>query len=371
MKTVLIKINTLYKPLFGKNRYVAGIGRSTMGLLDALAEKDSLPFKIKLYGTALRSIGYTSKHYPYTRLILPQSIITKTGLETLLVNRIIKNDLFHIPHNTDEIMRSRDFIVTIHDTCEYDLLANGRESVISLWKYSAEKSRSIITCSECSKWDIVDRFKVNENKITVIPWGVDTNSFRILGNDKVRKGVERMGIKSPYLLSVSCSNVRKNMANLMRAFREFRKVNNTVALVLLWSNPSVEILNTYQEEIREKRIIFLDHVSDEDLVVLYNGALATMYPSRYEGFGFPILESFACGTPVMTCKNSSLSELGSDIAHYIGEDDIDGMASTMALLTDEHYAYNEFLAKASEHVKKYSWSRTADQYIDFYSNQLY
>lgn len=97
----------------------------------------------------------------------------------------------------------------------------------------------------------------------------------------------------------------------------------------MWSNPPQDILQTYAKEISDLKIVFLKYVSDEYLRSLYNGATLTMYPSRSEGFGFPILESFACGTPVMTCRNSCLQEIGRDVALYVGEDNVDEMVDVM------------------------------------------
>lgn len=120
----------------------------------------------------------------------------------------------------------------------------------------------------------------------------------------------------------------------------------------------------------KKRIIFLSYVSDKDLNALYNEALATLFPSRYEGFGFPILESFACGTPVMTCKNSSLKEIGKELAVYTKEDDIEEMASIMQDLSIESYKTQELSSSLITYAQSFTWTKTAQAYISFYEKYL-
>ena len=111
-------------------------------------------------------------------------------------------------------------------------------------------------------------------------------------------------------------------------------------------------------------------VSDQDLVVLYNGALGTLFPSRYEGFGFPILESFACETPVMTCRNSSLQEVGGELALYTGEDDIDTMVDIMKALYENKYDKDEFVSKTKPFIQRFSWDKTAENYVTFFKKYL-
>ena len=100
-------------------------------------------------------------------------------------------------------------------------------------------------------------------------------------------------------------------------------------------------MNTVKKYLK-KKIIFLSYVSDETLLSLYNGASVTLFPTLSEGFGFPILESFACGTPVMTCRNTSLPEVGGDVALYVGENDIDEMVDVMRLFENMKYDTEEF-----------------------------
>lgn len=373
-KTLLIKVSNIFKPLVGPNRYVSGIGRSTYQLLEAISRIEELPFDIKLYGAGLSSVHRKAGNLPfsYNSFPLPMKLGADiTTLESFYLKHINRHSLLHIPHNYDYALTNGiNFIVTIHDTCEYDMvLREGRQERVDVWKYAAYNSKEIITCSQCSKQDIIDRFGVPEDKVVVIPWGISTEMFHRITKNAIKSILDKYGIERDYFLAVSCANERKNISNLLKAFRNYVNVHNETSMVLLWSAPPEGVLIEYEKEIKAKQIVFLNYVSDEDLVALYNGAIATMYPSRYEGFGFPVLESFACGTPVMTCNNSSLSEVGGDLAVFVGEDNVDEMTQAMEMLTSR-YDFEGFRRKAENYIKRFSWRKTAEKYVDLYSKAL-
>ena len=103
---------------------------------------------------------------------------------------------------------------------------------------------------------------------------------------------------------------------------------------------------------------------------VYNGATATFFPTRYEGFGFPILESFACNTPVVTCRNTSLPEVGGNIALYTDEDGVDEMSYYMELFENENFDLHLFREQAKNYIKRFSWENTALQYVELYKSLL-
>ncbi len=374
-KTVLIKVTTIFKPRTGKNRYVSGIGRSTLHLLEALADKADLPFNIKLYGAGITGLHNKAYNLPfdYSCFPLPMKLGTElTKLEPWYLRKVNKHDILHIPHNYDYAVNGdMNFLVTMHDTCEYDqALAARNAGRVNTWKLAAERSKRIVTCSMCSKKDIIERFKVPDEKVVVIPWGISTELFHTTSAEEIEKTIVKFSISADYFLAVSCANERKNIDNLLWAYRNYLSAGGKAQIVLLWSTPPQNLMEEYAKEIAMGKIKFLRYVDDDDLVKLYNGALATMYPSRYEGFGFPILESFACGTPVMTCNNSSLFEVGGDLAVYVGEDNIDEMTQAMEMFSSNGYDFKQFKSTAEDYVKNFSWSQTADKYISFYNEAL-
>lgn len=376
-KSLLVKVNTIFRPIRGKNRYVSGIGRSTYEMLKAISMlKEELPFDIRLYGSGFSSISRSARDLPfhYNCFPLPEKLgVHMTKLEPYFVTDVYKHNLLHIPNNYDPMMNDRmKFIVTMHDTCSYDLIAAPNNDVpwMNLWKYAAKQSKAIVTCSNSSKKDIIDRFHIKEDKVTVIPWGISPDIFHVIEKKLVDQRLKELGINKSYFFAVSCSDIRKNMDNLLKAYHDFSQNSDDVIMVMLWNSPSKILLDKYAEIINKGKLLFLKNVPDDDLVILYNGALATMFPSRYEGFGFPILESFACGTPVLTCPNSSLLEIGGDLAVYAKEDSADDMTQIMEMFASSKYDFSTFRGEAKKFVSNYTWESTAKGYIDFYATIL-
>lgn len=249
-------------------------------------------------------------------------------------------------------------------------MADGNNNVIEWWKRMAHWAVGIMTCSEYSKSEIVNKLGISEEKVTVAYWGISREKFYKETNKITKSKLTKLGITFPYFVSISCAHPRKNIRNLLKAYRQFNQSHVEHRMVLVWSNPPQDILKEYAKEIAEKRIIFLKYVSDEDLLSLYNGATCTMFPTRAEGFGFPILESFASGTPIMTCRNSCIEEIGKDVAIYVGEDNIDEMVDVMKLFENDSYNFIEFCEKSQSLIDRFSWSDTADKYIKFYQRYL-
>ena len=371
-KKLLVKANGIANAR--RSGVISGVGRSTQKLLSALNTIDELPFDIEVYVDGTSGIGFDFYGWKFPHSVFPLPVSwgnEKTSIEPWYRKHFMNYDLLHIPHNDDRVYDGERFVVTMHDVFEYDIaLQQGNQKVSKRWERMALESKGIITCSEFSKSEIINRFNVNPDKIDVVYWGIDTVLFHQITQEELESGLHRLNIHEPYFLSVSCAVPRKNIRTLLKAYKYFsvKKVNHR--LVLVWSNPPKDLLNEYESEINNGKILFLNSVSDEDLRVLYNGAALTLFPTRAEGFGFPILESFACGTPVMTCRNTSLPEVGKDVAIYVGEDSIDEMVDVMRLFERGEYNMDRFLIDSQRIVDSFSWEHTAMKFIDFYQKYL-
>ena len=156
----------------------------------------------------------------------------------------------------------------------------------------------------------------------------------------------------------------------MQAFRLALKSNIEHELVLVWGDPPAEYTEEFAKEINSGKIRILRHVNDLMLRQLYTASTLSWFPSRYEGFGLPVLESMACGTPVVTCKNSSLSEVGGDAALYVDPDDIEGMADIMIDFNKGFSTYDDLVSRSIEHASRFTWAKTAEAYVKFYQSNM-
>ena len=114
---------------------------------------------------------------------------------------------------------------------------------------------------------------------------------------------------------------------------------------------------------------FSEWARTQDHLGLREGT-ASFFPSKYEGFGLPIIESMACGTPVVTCRNSSLTEVGGNVALYTASEDIEEMADYMRKFEDGSFDLSKLSDESIDQANKFSWSKSADDYIRFYQENL-
>lgn len=284
-------------------------------------------------------------------------------------------DIMHIPNNFEYVYRPEKCIVTLHDALFMHIQekAFAHEKMKVIVPPFIRKCKRVITCSEYSKKDIVETMQVDPQKVSVIYWGVKHDVFFPIPVSMERlKNELSLPLKgSGYFLSVSCSAERKRTNVLVDSYLEYSEQRNILNdLVLLWNNPPQELKKKVEERGLMNRVHFLTNVSDEDLALLYNGATALFFPSAYEGFGLPVLESMACGTLPVICGNSSLSEVGGDAAIYLEERRLkESIRDVMKQLEDVEMLDN-YRQKCIDQADKFSWDETAKQYIRLYKQML-
>lgn len=364
MKRIVIDINSVL-PLYSRG-WISGIGRTTKELVEALDKMDNLPFEVLLYSQNTKGISAknTDTRFPTRHLPLPHKtwmnrVIGLTHLRELATHY----DLLHIPHNFEWVRRPDKTIVTVHDAMFFaypDEVFNYKYEQ-KVYPTLARKSRGIITCSESSKRDIMRYMDIPEEKIAVCPWGYREDLFR---------PKERKKTGHPYFLMVSCSVGRKNTMSLIKAYEKFVKQKPQHELVLVWPNPPQSAIDYCNQDHLSNHIYISNDIDDERLSVLYNEATATFFPSRYEGFGLPILESMACGTPVVTCRNSSLPEVGGDAAMYVDPDDIDAMCNYMEQFEQGNLKKEDFKGQCLTQAANFSWQKCAAQTVEAYTQWL-
>lgn len=368
MKRLLIDVNSVV-PYFVSGR-VNGIGRTTLELVDALSKVKDLPFEIILYSQNMKGIGGKNMNLPFKcrHLYLPNRPPVNKFLSHFPVREIMTGyDLMHIPHNFEYVHHPEKCIVTIHDAMffSYPEKFLGHDFARENYPKLAKKAKAIITCSENSKKEIIDYMQVPEEKIFVTPWGVNHDIF------KPNITTPHDTIKNPFFLSVSCNIGRKNTIAVLEAYDHFFSENPKHDLVLVWGQAPIEIKEKYSDRKYRGKIHFLNrHLSDEQLAELYSAASATFFPSKYEGFGLPVLESMSCGTPVITAYNSSLPEVGGDAAIYVDPDDIEGICKWMETFENNSLDIESLKRKSIEQAAKFTWERCARQTIEVYKRCL-
>lgn len=181
--------------------------------------------------------------------------------------------------------------------------------------------------------------------------GVDSR-FSPASDDEKASLRRHLGLPEGYVVFTGHRDSYKNAELLFAAADQ---IPPAVGFLLLGGGPVLEPV--FQRE-RERRTVVTARLPDESLPVAYSGAVALVYPSRYEGFGLPILEAMACDCPVITCRNSSLPEVAGDAAIYVGEDDASALAKAVVAAQDPE-TRRGLVARGRERVGRFSWEACA------------
>lgn len=230
-------------------------------------------------------------------------------------------------------------------------------------------SDKIIVSSNFTKNVVIENFKNISDKINVIYLGEPDKVYKKL--DKMPPNVEINGNKVPesFILFVGPINRRKNLINLIDAFYRISKRFKDIYLVVTggYEEEYMKIVeNKISDYSIKNKILFLGYVSINDLCLLYNKALILVYPSFYEGFGYPPLEAMACGCPVVASNLTSIPEICGDAALYFDPHSVDEIYDAILKVMLDSEVKNKIVENGYKQVKKYSWEKYVSEVIDIY-----
>lgn len=291
--------------------------------------------------------------------------------------RKLKVDLIFSTHYTIPYFTKIKRVVAFHDTTFYRFPKLHQKIKLLYFKtlipFSIKKSSAIISVSLSTKNDLINHFNgLDPDKITVIHHGTDC--FK--ANEKEKeifcgKTLEKYGLKrSEYFLFVGTLEPRKNITGLLEAFHHLRQSDKAVEekykLVIVGKKGWFynEIFETTRKLNLENAVIFTGYVEEEEKQALLLNASLFIYPSFYEGFGIPILEAMAGGTPVITSNVSALPEVAGDAAVLINPHQWEEISSAMSTLLGDGTLYEELRQKGLAQAGKFSWERTAEKTME-------
>jgi glycosyltransferase involved in cell wall biosynthesis len=219
-----------------------------------------------------------------------------------------------------------------------------------------EKANAYFTVSQSTANDFRMLHPQHKNKkIFLVPNAV-TDNFKINSDSDIRDFKEKYDVRKPYFLFIGHRTEYKNGTLFFRAFSLLEN-KNQYEILCLGGRPELEpIFAPYVRNVR-CRVLYL---SDYDLSIAYSGAIALVYPSKYEGFGLPILEANKSGCPVITCRNSSIPEVSGDAVLYVNEIDVAGMRDAL-MKVQQPEVRDSLIEKGLENAKRFSWARTGIQ----------
>jgi glycosyltransferase involved in cell wall biosynthesis len=299
--------------------------------------------------------------------------------EQFAVPRAAKGcDLLHVPHYNAPLLHRGPLLVSILDLIH--ITDPGYSQSFKSWVYArpmlnlaARKAEHIVTISEYSKTQIVERLGVQAEKVTAIYCGVN-GEFHCVDRKEAYAAVSRaLGIQEPYVLYVGNLKPHKNVSTLLRAFaRVCKRSDFPYKLLIAGDDPrwgSVRREECAQLGI-DSATLFVPHVSQELLPKLYAGAELLVMPSTIEGFGLPVLEAMASGTPVVCSRAASLPEVAGDAALYFDPANAEELASTIEKLLNSRELRESLRATGLERAKQFTWEESTRKHVELYRRLL-
>lgn len=289
-------------------------------------------------------------------------------------------DVLHSLCLTAPLYAPCPLVVTIHDTIWMfpnrfaQQQKRVKRSLMDIYyqyvpKAAARRSDALVTVSQDARAAIVRHLGIPAHRVFVT-YEAAAPMYRMLDRQYAIDAVrQKFGLHKSFILAIGSSDPRKNIATLLHAYALLPETVRTKhSLVIVWTHALLaeSIANKARECGIEENLRFLHHVSNDDLILLYNAASIFVFPSRYEGFGLPILESMACGTPVIAANNSSIPEVAGDAAILVDADLPALMAHEMARLLEDEALRCEMSARSLRRATAFSWQRCARETIAVY-----
>lgn len=287
-------------------------------------------------------------------------------------------DLLFSPHCTSlYIGKLAPHVVTVHDLTPLFVPVGPRrirETLrFCLW-WSARFSRAIITDSFHSRRDLVQTYKLPEDKISVVYLAHDKAVFNASPYDlQLHLSLTReLGIQRPYILHHGVIKPNKNLKSLVQSFNLVRKRNRNLDLDLVLAGPlgwqHQEVVKAANEN--GGSVIFTGPIKDEDLAMLIKGATLAVFPSLYEGFCLPMLETMACGVPTIASRSSCLPEISGGVLRYFDPESVEEMSVCMEKALEDRGLRTELSIKGLLRAQDFDWRRCAEQTLKVLKQQL-
>lgn len=355
--------------------YGRGVSRYTSNLVLALAKQKNV--ELSLYGSSFRQQEILNSFAKKTNLKFqiqkfPPSVLTQLwrfGLNP--ISKLLPNlDVFHSWDWLQPPDKNLPLVSTIHDLATLKFPETTHPKILKMhqraWKILQQKEAEIIAVSQSTKQDLIELLAWNPKKIHVIYEALPQETVEIgknLSEEKYEQIKLKLKLAKPYLFFVGTREPRKNLARLIKAWQPLAKDYDLLIAGESGWDESDQITGTKPR--------FLGRVSDEKLVVLYSEAQLFCYPSLYEGFGLPILESFYHGTPVLTSDVSSMPEVAGNAAELVDPLSVKSIRKGIEKILGENQKEQEKrLQRMIIRLHQFSWEKVVRETIVVYKKSI-
>ncbi len=355
-----------------------GIGRYTYHLTGALADRDDVEITLLIDSISKRTrydLDALAKDHPRLKL---QSvpIPTFSRQEQTHLPKFIRSldfDLYHAQHYVLPYFGWRKpVVVTLHDLIPMIMpkywSMKTRLAYPLMNRLAIRAAKKISVPSIATQNDLVRLFGVKSDRVCVIPEAVDAR-FHPAPIDQVQTLRSKYQLPEKYLLFVGINKPHKNVARLIEAYARVVQRGTEYDLVVAgaWDDRYPEVKQKAAELNLSSRIHFIKSISDVELPVLYSSASVFVTASLYEGFGLPILEAMACGTPVISSNASSLPEVVGEAGLLFDPLNLDSISTAIQQITSDSNLQMNLKQRGLDRAKEFTWARTAEETMKLYS----
>jgi glycosyltransferase involved in cell wall biosynthesis len=364
---------------YGLRRNRRGIGNYIYYLLSWLPDSSPPGLDFVLYGDAKTDSQLADEFRRRSliiRVLCAPNLAWWEQVALPLAARCDRIDLLHCTSNIAPVLfKPCRLVTTIHDVIEFrrrefgDTRLSFRHRLSRIYRMGvlprvAKLSDRIITISEFSRKDIASVLAVNEEKCAVVYEAPTLRPSSAFQQD--RELLSSLGIEGEYIFALGALDRRKNTVGLMAAYKTLRaQAGISVPLIIA----GIERPEVFQP-LASEGIYLLGFQTDEMIAALYRQALFFVYPSLYEGFGLPVLEAMASGTPVLCSATTAVGEIAGDAALKCNPTDLNDLAAKMQLLLENAALRSALVNKGFARVKDFSWERCARETLAVYREVL-
>lgn len=286
-------------------------------------------------------------------------------------------DLFHCTSPIASFVFPSPMVVTIHDLIPLKIGDGWSAQSINRFQKevarSIKKAKKIITISNYTKQDVLETFKVAEDKIEVIYWAPG-EIYTVASQERIAELRNKYKLEAPYFLSFGGGSPRKNVKRLVEAFSQFKKADRNEHQLVVIGMPErqrEEMQKLCADLSIEKHLVWHGYFPEEDTPALLGAAQALVYVPLYEGFGVPVLEAMACGTAIIASNVTSLPEIAEDAAYYVDPYNTGDIAEALQAVSRNDRFCNQLIERGKKRVLDFSWEKTAHRVMNVYTEALY
>jgi glycosyltransferase involved in cell wall biosynthesis len=276
-------------------------------------------------------------------------------------------DLFHSPHYVLPAKTPKRVVVTIHDLIHLvhpEFLPN--RLALSYARFmlqrAARRASRILTVSEATARDLNGRLGIPAARIAAIWNGVDERFRAVIPREDLAGRLSALGLEPGYFLFVGNPKPHKNLETLLAAFAGLDSASSRLVIV--------GEKGAHREKDRDARVVSIGRIEDPLLPVLYAGAAALVFPSLYEGFGLPVVEAMASGTPVIVSTTPAVAEVAGAAALQVDPLDVSEWTRAMRRILTEPGLSDELSLRGRERAAAFSWNETARRTLAIYREVL-